>query len=148
MVQFSGDIIAYDAFISHASEDKNDFVEPLVNLLEKEGFKIWYDKFCIDDGASIPLAINQGIAESKYGIVIFSKAYFKKKWPQEELAALTSKDLHLSNILIPIWYKISLDDMTTQAPLWSHRRAPIFPDTTIKQIAIRVIKKLKKKAIL
>lgn len=33
----------YDVFISHASEDKKDFVEPLVGKLQDAGIRVWYD---------------------------------------------------------------------------------------------------------
>jgi hypothetical protein len=35
----------YDAFICHASEDKDNFVRPLVNFLTDLGADIWYDEF-------------------------------------------------------------------------------------------------------
>ena len=37
----------YDAFISHATEDKEEFVRPLARALEQAGFKIWYDEFAL-----------------------------------------------------------------------------------------------------
>jgi len=33
----------YDLFISHARQDKDDFVEPLAEILAKMGFSVWYD---------------------------------------------------------------------------------------------------------
>ena len=35
----------WDAFISHASEDKDEFVRPLAEALLHQGVKIWYDEF-------------------------------------------------------------------------------------------------------
>ena len=35
------DDIGYDAFISHASEDKAGFVRPLAKALGKMGFRVW-----------------------------------------------------------------------------------------------------------
>ena len=45
--------IGYDAFISHATEDKDDLVRPLAGLLKKYGFRIWYDEFEIEIGDSL-----------------------------------------------------------------------------------------------
>lgn len=50
----------YDVFISHASEDKKSFVEPLCERLENEKIKLWYDKNEILWGDSIVRKINQG----------------------------------------------------------------------------------------
>lgn len=33
----------YDVFISHASEDKKEFVAPLVEKLQDAGITVWYD---------------------------------------------------------------------------------------------------------
>lgn len=35
----------WDGFISHASEDKDEFVLPLAELLQAIGVKVWYDEF-------------------------------------------------------------------------------------------------------
>jgi hypothetical protein len=41
--------IGYDAFISHASEDKDEFVRPLAGILKEYGFRVWYDEFELDE---------------------------------------------------------------------------------------------------
>ena len=33
----------YDVFVSHAWEDKEDFVDEFVEELKKQGLKVWYD---------------------------------------------------------------------------------------------------------
>jgi hypothetical protein len=39
------DVVGYDAFISHASEDKINFVRPLAKELSVLGFRVWFDEF-------------------------------------------------------------------------------------------------------
>ncbi len=34
----------YDVFVSHASEDKDDLVRPLVRALEAANVAVWYDE--------------------------------------------------------------------------------------------------------
>ena len=60
----------YDAFISHASEDKSAFVEPLAQELWNLGLNIWYDRFSLRVGDSLHESIEKGLASSKYGVVI------------------------------------------------------------------------------
>jgi hypothetical protein len=43
----------FDVFISHASEDKEAFVEPLATELRKRGLKVWFDKFELKVGDSL-----------------------------------------------------------------------------------------------
>lgn len=62
--------VSYDAFISHASEDKEDLVRPLAEKLKAAGFSIWYDNFELKVGDSLRRSIDKGLANSKFGIVV------------------------------------------------------------------------------
>src|ERR1051325_3140270 len=75
----------YDAFICHASEDKDDLVRPLAEGLMKLGHKIWYDEFQLRVGDSLRRSIDKGLARSRFGIVVLSPSFFAKNWPQYEL---------------------------------------------------------------
>ena len=52
--------VEYDLFISHASEDKDDFVRPLANALKSLGVKVWYDEFTLKIGDSLRGSIDRG----------------------------------------------------------------------------------------
>ena len=52
-------------FISHASEDKTDFVEPLVEELNQSGFDMWYDRFALTIGDSFLQKISEGLKETQ-----------------------------------------------------------------------------------
>ena len=41
---------SYDVFISHASEDKDDFVRALAVELERYSVRVWYDEFSMKLG--------------------------------------------------------------------------------------------------
>jgi len=43
----------WDAFISHATEDKDRFVRPLAHALTTLGAKVWYDEFSLKLGDSL-----------------------------------------------------------------------------------------------
>ena len=43
----------YDVFICHASEDKDDFVQPLAEALRAENVAVWYDEFTLKLGDPI-----------------------------------------------------------------------------------------------
>jgi len=64
--------IGYDAFISHATEDKEKLVKPLAMALRKRGFRIWYDQFEMRVGDSLRQSIDRGLASSRFGIVVLS----------------------------------------------------------------------------
>src|SRR5271157_3953610 len=74
----------WDAFISHATEDKAGFVDSLARVLRQKGLQIWYDEFTLRVGDSLRQSIDRGLASSRFGIVVLSKHFFAKNWPQEE----------------------------------------------------------------
>lgn len=69
--------IKYDAFISHASEDKG-IVRPIAENLRSKGFRVWFDEFELKIGDSLRKSIDQGLINSRYGVVILSKSFFEK----------------------------------------------------------------------
>lgn len=68
----------YDAFISHASEDKPTIARDLAQQLVSYKLKVWYDEFTLGIGDSLTEKINHGLNNSRFGIVILSKNFFSK----------------------------------------------------------------------
>lgn len=85
-------ISAYDAFISHASEDATGIVEPLVESLLAHGVKVWYSKHQLKWGDSITDRINDGLKKCRYVIVVLSPAFMNKSWPKREMNAALEKE--------------------------------------------------------
>jgi TIR domain len=54
----------WDVFISHASEDKEDFVRPLAESLSRSGLRVWYDEFTLKVGDSLRRSIDYGLDRS------------------------------------------------------------------------------------
>jgi hypothetical protein len=88
----------WDVFVSHASEDKVGFVEPLVKELQKYGLRVWFDAFSLKIGDSLRESIDRGLAKSKYGIVVLSRSFFAKNWPAKELATFPLKIRYRSSM--------------------------------------------------
>ena len=82
----------YDVFVSHASEDKKDFVQPLVEALQDAGIRVWYDALEMEWGKSLRAQIDNGIKRSKYCILVLSKHFFAKKWTNRELDGILAKE--------------------------------------------------------
>ena len=108
----------YDCFISHAFEDKDDFVRELAQELKRLGFKVWYDEFSLNVGNSLSNSIDKGIKNSLCGIVVLSLNFFNKKWTKEELNRLTSKKNNSDNdIILPVWHNISYKEVYSYSPM-------------------------------
>jgi len=74
-----------DVFICHASEDKPGVVRPLVKALEQEKITFWYDEAEIIVGDNVPEKINEGLATSRYLVVVLSPTFINKPYAQTEL---------------------------------------------------------------
>jgi hypothetical protein len=107
----------YDVFISHASEDKDEFVRPLAEALRKERVEVWFDEFSLMPGMSLRRSIDLGLAKSRFGIVVLSPSFFNKSWPEWELNGLVQRHLAGSqNVLLPLWHGVSRDEVASYSP--------------------------------
>jgi hypothetical protein len=129
------DDIGYDAFISHASEDKDTFVRPLAEALTALGFRIWYDEFALKVGDSLRQSIDQGLVNSNYGIVVLSPAFFAKNWPQYELNGLTAREMDGHKIILPIWHDVSRTDVLGYSPTLADKVALNTNRSSVETIA-------------
>ncbi len=117
--------LTYDVFVSHASEDK-DFVDPLVRALKNAGIKVWYDKDFLVWGDGLRGSIDRGLANSRYGIVVFSKSFLRKKhWTEHELNGLFAKERAGRKVVLPIWHKITDKELLKYSPAFADRIAMI-----------------------
>ncbi|MEE9202680.1 MAG: toll/interleukin-1 receptor domain-containing protein [Dehalococcoidia bacterium] len=113
----------WDAFISHASEDKESFVRKLAQELTDRGIRIWYDEFTLSIGDSLRQSIDNGLAKSKYGIVVLSPRFFEKDWPQKELDGLEVRERYGVKVILPVWLDVNADDVAHYSPLLAGRLA-------------------------
>jgi TIR domain len=115
-----------DVFISHASEDKKDLVEPLAEALQTSGLSVWYDKTALTVGDSLRAKIDEGLARSRYGVVILSHNFFAKRWPQQELDGLFTKEVAGApgvKVILPVWHNLTADEVTLYSPMLAGRLA-------------------------
>lgn len=133
---------AYDVFISHASEDKEPFVDSLVEALLQRGVKVWYDRKILTWGRSIRQNIDLGLRQSKFAIIVLSEFYIQKYWTQKEFNALFSLGSQLGEFLLPIWHNITPERAKEFSPMLSDAIALISSNYTIEEIADMFVEKL------
>lgn len=127
--------IQYDLFISHASDDKDDLVEPLVKALQALNVKVWYDKFTLRVGDSLRKKIDQGLSNSRFGTLVLSSAFFAKQWPQYELDGMTALEMNGRKMILPIWHKTSKSEVIKFSPALADKVALNSSLMTIEEIA-------------
>jgi hypothetical protein len=129
---------SYDVFISHATEDKDEVVRPLANSLTDSGLSVWYDEFELRIGSSLRLNIDSGISRSRFGIIVLSPSFFAKSWPQYELDGLVTMAVSGKQVLLPLWHKISKDEVVRHSPSLADKVALRTADYTIDEIAAEI----------
>jgi len=128
----------HDVFISHASEDKEDIVRSLADSLRKKGFDVWYDEFQLRIGDSLRRSIDQGLARSRFGIVVLSPAFFAKNWPQYELDGLVQKEMLGAKVILPIWHKVTKSEVIGYSPSLADKLALSTATATVDEIAAQI----------
>ena len=130
-----------DVFISYASEDKDEVVDPLVQALKDVGLSVWYDEFELKIGASLRQSIDKGINASRFGIVVLSKAFFDKNkgWTDYELDGLVTKTVNGEQVLLPIWHNITKDEVISYSASLTDKVARNTISHTVEDIAAEII---------
>jgi len=113
----------YDFFISHASEDKGEIVRELAEALVNNDFKVWYDEFELKIGDSLRKTIDNGLTKSKFGIVIISPSFIKKNWTEYELNGMVAKEMNGHKVILPIWHKVTKDEVLRFSPSLADKMA-------------------------
>jgi hypothetical protein len=125
----------YDCFISHASEDKEEFVEPLAMELHRLGMSVWFDRFALKVGDSLSRSIDEGLGQSRYGVLVLSRAFLGKPWPEYELRGLVAREIGKEKVILPIWYGVSRNDVLAFSPPLADKMAILASDQDVTDVA-------------
>ena len=128
----------YDVFMAHASEDKDAVVRPLAKALDAEGLVVWYDEFELRIGDSLRRKIDNGLAKSRFGLVVISRSFIGKGWPNYELDGIITRAVDGSQTLLPIWHNISKDEVIEYSPSLADKVARSTSTHSIAEIAAEI----------
>lgn len=129
----------WDLFISHAREDKEALVSPLVEALTAFGLHVWYDDTELKVGDSLSRSIDNGLAKSNYGLVVLSPAFFAKRWPEYELRGLTAREMLGGKLVLPLWHEVTVEDVASYSPPLAEKVALRSSGSTIVTLAVKII---------
>lgn len=139
----SDDGRTWDVFISHASEDKADIARPLFEALTILGVTVWFDEAELGIGDSLRRKIDQGLARSAFGVVVFSASFFAKGWPQYELDGIVTRSVAGDQNLLPIWHKVTKDEVRAQSPSLADKVARSTAEFTAEEIAEEIARRVR-----
>ncbi|MES0127536.1 toll/interleukin-1 receptor domain-containing protein [Mesorhizobium sp. M0029] len=129
----------FDVFISHASEDKDEVVRPLALALQSSGLSVWYDEFELRIGDSLRRKIDKGLASSRFGVVVLSKAFFGRGWPEYELDGLVTRAVSGDQVLLPVWHNVTKREVIGYSPSLADRLARSTATHTVEEIAVEIV---------
>ena len=129
----------FDVFISHTSEDKEDVVRPLATALRDAGLSVWYDEFELRIGDSLRRKIDKGLANSRFGVVVLSRAFFGRGWPEYELDGLVTRTVAGKQVLLPVWHTVTKREVMDYSPSLADRVARSTGTHTVEEIAADIV---------
>jgi hypothetical protein len=129
----------WDVFISHASEDKDEIARPLAMLLQAKGLRVWLDEQQLRLGDSLSRKINDGLAFSRFGIVVVSESFLGKDYPQKELQALLARQSADERYILPILHRVDHSVLKHRIPLLGDLLA-ISTDRGLDYVVTKVFK--------
>ena len=129
----------WDFFISHASEDKEEIARPLADRLNSTGLMVWYVDYSLKLGSNLRESIDYGLARSRFGIVIISSHFLEKRWPQEELDDLATREVNGQKVIFPVWHKVGFGEIYEYSPVLADRVA-ITTDKGLDYVVQRMLK--------
>lgn len=127
-------------FISHASEDKGSFVRPLAEALANLGVRVWFDEFTLSLGDSLSRSIDKGLASSHYGVVVVSKAFIEKGWPEYELRGLVAREIAEDTVILSVWHGVSQSEVLEFSPPLADKLALDTSRNDSTEIALQILR--------
>lgn len=113
----------WDVFISHAREDHVAVARPLAEALRQHGLAVWLDGQELAPGDSVRGKVNDGLARSRWGVLIITPAFLAMDGPQAELDGLLAREITGERILIPVWHGVTAAEVARRSPMLAARLA-------------------------
>ena len=108
---------AFDLFICYASEDRST-VEGLVAVLDGRGLKVWWDKGQVTLGDRLSAKIDEGLSNSRYGVVVISSSSIAKPWPESELRSMINRSISKAEkVILPVLLNLTHSQFAEHYPL-------------------------------
>jgi len=85
-------------FVSHASNDKEDYIEPIVSDLEESYINVWIDKRKIVPGDNLRKSIfRDGLDKADIALLFFTEESLKSAWVDKEIKHVLREETNKGN---------------------------------------------------
>ena len=114
-------------------------MRPLAIAIQGAGLSVWYDEFELRIGDGLRRKIDAGLKSSRFGVVILSRTFFGRGWPEYELDGLVTRALSGEQILLPIWHGVTKREVMDYSPSLADRIARSTSSHTVEEIAAEIV---------
>ncbi len=118
-------------------------MRPLAAALRSLGLSVWYDEFSLRPGASLSRSIDQGIAGSRYGVVVISPAFIAKRWPEYELRGLVSREIEEDAKIIRLWHGVTKKEVLRFSPSLADKIAIDTAQSDAQDVALKILREVR-----
>jgi len=98
----------------------------------------------LEVGDSLSRSIDKGLANSRFGIVVISPNFIKKKWPERELRGLVAREVdEEQRVILPIWLGVTNQEVKTFSPPLADSLALRANEMSGDEIALTLLKTIR-----
>lgn len=118
------------AFISHDSRDKAEVARKIAVGLQKMMCPVWFDEYSLKIGDNLRTSIEKGLKECKKCILVLSPNFLSNNgWTKKEFDSIFTREIiEEKELVLPVWYKVSKEDVYNYSPSLSIVKAAIWED--------------------
>src|SRR5262249_39671734 len=102
-----------------------------------------YDEFSLRLGDSLSKSIDEGLARSRYGVVVLSQAFIGKAWPDYELRGLIAREIASGRVILSLWHGVTRDDVLQFSPMLTDKLALNTEGRSAEDIAIALLREIR-----
>lgn len=96
-------------------------------------------------GDSLRRSIDNGLKNSRYGVVVLSNAFFSKNWTQYELDGHVTREMNGHKVILPIWHLVTKNQVQNYSPTLADKKAINSSLSTIDEIISQLAEVLDEK---
>lgn len=131
----------FDFFVSHASRDKEDIVDELVDMLKNMGYLVWYDKNELIAGDVILSDIESGLKDSCCLLLVLTDNFMESKWTYFETGHFSALQ---TGRVIPLLYQLSSENREVITGILGNRKYVDVQQLNKEQVVSECIRSLSK----
>lgn len=110
-------------------------MRPLAIALRDTGLSVWYNETVLRIGDSLRRKIDKELANSRFGAVVLSRAFFERGWPEYELDGVVTQTLAGEPVPLPWWLDVTKRQIMNYSSSLVDRVACSIAMYTVEEIA-------------